>query len=167
MNHRSNVSVYVSVYIHAQAFSASLKRSLNLSANKHYYYCSEAREAICPKSISVQPEASQSRASSQALIRKRRQPFVANSMVAQIQVGQGRAGVSLSHGHLCLLRHTPVAKMNHRSNVSVYVSVYIHAQAFSASLKRSLNLSANKHFYYYILSDRSSNTVYNLGGHAF
>ena len=47
-------------------------------------------------------------------------------------------------------------------------SIYICAQAFSASLKRSLNLSANKHYYYYyILSDRSSNTVYNLGGHAF
>jgi hypothetical protein len=49
-------------------------------------------------------------------------------------------------------RHTPVAKMNHRSNVSVYVSVYIcntHAQAFSASLKRSLNLSANEYYYYY------------------
>ena len=39
--------------------------------------------------------------------------------------------------------------MNHCSNVSAYVSVYIYAQAFSASLKRSLNLSANKYYYYY------------------
>ena len=39
--------------------------------------------------------------------------------------------------------------MNHRFNVSAYVSVYICAQAFSANLKRSLNLSANKYYYYY------------------
>ena len=32
-------------------------------------------------------------------------------------------------------------------------SVYICAQAFSASLKRSLNLSANKYYYYYYRGD--------------
>ena len=41
--------------------------------------------------------------------------------------------------------------MNHRFNVSAYVSVYIYAQAFSASLKRSLNLSANEYYYYYLV----------------
>ena len=51
MNHRSNVSVYVSVYIHAQAFSASLKRSLNLSANKYYYYYGERLD--CLKAVLV------------------------------------------------------------------------------------------------------------------
>ena len=39
----------MSVYIHAQAFSASLKRSLNLSANKHYYYYGYRRAQESPR----------------------------------------------------------------------------------------------------------------------
>mgnify|MGYP000716238682 CR=1 FL=1 len=46
--------------------------------------------------------------------------------------------------------HAPVALMNQSSNVSAYMSVYVHAQASAASLQRPLNLSANKYYYYYI-----------------
>ena len=45
--------------------------------------------------------------------------------------------------------HAPVALMNQSSNVSAYMSVYVHAQASAASLQRTLNLSANKYYYYY------------------
>ena len=34
----SNVSAYMSIYVHAQASATSLHRTLNLSANKYYYY---------------------------------------------------------------------------------------------------------------------------------
>ena len=35
------------------------------------------------------------------------------------------------------------------SNVSAYMSMYVHAQASATSLHRTLNLSANKYYYYY------------------
>jgi hypothetical protein len=44
--------------------------------------------------------------------------------------------------------HAPVALMSQSSNVSAYMSVFVHAQASAASLQRSLNLSANKYYYY-------------------
>ena len=44
--------------------------------------------------------------------------------------------------------HAPVALMSQSSNVSAYMSVYVHAQASAASLQRTLNLSANKYYYY-------------------
>ena len=46
--------------------------------------------------------------------------------------------------------HAPVALMSQSSNVSAYMSVYVHAQASAASLQRPLNLSANKYYYYYL-----------------
>ena len=45
--------------------------------------------------------------------------------------------------------HAPVALMSQSSNVSAYMSVFVHALASAASLQRSLNLSANKYYYYY------------------
>ena len=47
--------------------------------------------------------------------------------------------------------HAPVALMNQSSNVSAYMSIYVHAQASAASLQRTLNLSANKYYYYYVV----------------
>ena len=45
----SNVSAYMSVYVHAQASATSLQRTLNLSANKYYYYygCWRATKRGC------------------------------------------------------------------------------------------------------------------------
>ena len=42
------------------------------------------------------------------------------------------------------------------SNVSAYMSVYVHAQASATSLHRTLNLSANKYYYYYYVSTLTS-----------
>ena len=42
----SNVSAYMSIYVHAQASATSLHRTLNLSANKYYYYFSLAATQI-------------------------------------------------------------------------------------------------------------------------
>jgi hypothetical protein len=54
LSQSEEVTKYVSVYIHAQAFSASLTRSLNSSANKYYYYysplCLLLPLSICPLS---------------------------------------------------------------------------------------------------------------------
>ena len=40
----SNVSAYMSMYVHAQASATSLHRTLNLSANKYYSYDLFARD---------------------------------------------------------------------------------------------------------------------------
>ena len=46
-----HVSAYMSIYVHAQASAASLQRTLNLSANKYYYYywAPSTRAWHCPR----------------------------------------------------------------------------------------------------------------------
>jgi hypothetical protein len=60
---------------------------------------------------------------------------------------------------------TRSSEVNQSSNVSAYMSVYVHAQASAASLQRTLNLSANKYYYYYVV--RVSYRAICLEGHMF
>ena len=52
----SNVSAYMSMYVHAQASATSLHRTLNLSANKYYYYyhileCYDTQSSTAPVTL--------------------------------------------------------------------------------------------------------------------